>query len=226
MTDDEEDGFAGSGPTGSTLVVCLGILSDLDHRRLSPGQRLAETDLAARFKVGRNAVREAMQHLAARGIVDLSPNRSPAIRMLDLAEAFEVLDVAEAMLRLAASSAATRFTAALHGEGLDIAVAGLETAGRAEEAGSFARARRHFYRALLAAGGNRELQRLLPAVSMHILHVQYASQVLQRIRLRDYSAIADAVRRNDAEGADLAASTHVENVRETIRQLATLTART
>lgn len=215
---DGEDGFAGGGPGGSALLVCLGILADLDHGRLSPGQRLTETDLAARFKVGRNAVREAMQHLAARGIVDLSPNRSPAIRMLDLAEAFEVLDVAEAMLRLAARGAAAGYDAALHAAGLDAAVTGLEHAGTVEDAGLFARARRHFYRALLAAGGNRELQRLLPAVSMHILHVQYASPALQRIRLRDYAAIADAVRRRDVAAADLAAAAHVGNVRVSIRQ--------
>jgi DNA-binding FadR family transcriptional regulator len=84
----------------------------------------------------------------------------------------------------------------------------------------FARARRHFYRTLLATGGNRELQRLFPAIGMHILHVQYASPSLQRIRARDYAAIAATVQQRDETAADLAARTHVENVRVTIRQLA------
>jgi DNA-binding GntR family transcriptional regulator len=195
-------------------------MADLDARRLSPGQRLVETDLAARFQVGRNAVREAMQHLAARGIIDLSRNRSPAIRMLSLAESFEVLEVAEAMLRLAARGAAARYDAAQHADTLGTAVAGLEQAERSEQAGVFARARRHFYRTLLATGGNRELQRLFPAIGMHILHVQYASPSLQRIRARDYAAIAATVQQRDETAADLAARTHVENVRVTIRQLA------
>src|SRR3546814_14040142 len=68
----------------SARPVFLGILRDLETGRMVPGQRLVETELASRHGVGRNAVREAMQHLAARGVVDLSPNRSPAIRKLDL----------------------------------------------------------------------------------------------------------------------------------------------
>src|SRR3546814_8722103 len=71
-------------PAGSARPVFLGILRDLETGRMVPGQRLVETELASRHGVGRNAVREAMQHLAARGVVDLSPNRSPAIRKLDL----------------------------------------------------------------------------------------------------------------------------------------------
>src|SRR3546814_8908277 len=86
-------------PAGSARPVFLGILRDLETGRMVPGQRLVETELASRHGVGRNAVREAMQHLAARGVVDLSPNRSPAIRKLDLAESMEVLDVASAMTR-------------------------------------------------------------------------------------------------------------------------------
>nr|WP_321986855.1 FCD domain-containing protein [uncultured Lichenicoccus sp.] len=122
--------------------------------------------------------------------------------------------------RLAARSVALRFDAALHAERLNAAVTGLEQAVLPEQAETFARARRMFYRALLAAGGNRELQRLLPAVSMHILHVQCASPSLQRIRLRDYGAIADAVQQNDGIAADLAAQAHGANVRKAIGVLA------
>src|SRR3546814_18595052 len=60
--------------------VYLGILEDLEYHRMVPGQRIVETDLAVQFGVGRNAVREAMQQLAMRGVVDLSPNRSASIR--------------------------------------------------------------------------------------------------------------------------------------------------
>src|SRR3546814_8419132 len=56
-------------PAGSARPVFLGILRDLETGRMVPGQRLVETELASRHGVGRNAVREAMQHLAARGVV-------------------------------------------------------------------------------------------------------------------------------------------------------------
>src|SRR3546814_10533820 len=81
-----------------------------------PGQRIVETDLAVQFGVGRNAVREAMQQLAMRGVVDLSPNRSASIRKFDLHQTLEVLEVAGEMTSLAASIAARNYDPVLHAE--------------------------------------------------------------------------------------------------------------
>ena len=58
-----------------------------------PGQRLVEVDLAAQFGVSRNSVREALQRLAAQGLVDLFRNKGAAIRTLSPQETLEVLDV-------------------------------------------------------------------------------------------------------------------------------------
>lgn len=210
--------WLGPEPAGSARRVYLGILQDLEGGRMVPGQRLIETDLAARFEVGRNAVREAMQHLAVRGVVDLSPNRSPAIRRLDLAETFEVLDVAEAMTRLAVRSAATGFRAE-HGALLKAAIEELSAAAAEDEAGTFNRARRSFYRALLLIGGNRELQRLFPAIGIPVIHAQYPSPRLRGIRLADYRALAAAIAAGDVDGAERAAMDHVETVRSVIRDI-------
>lgn len=208
-----------SEPVGSTRRVYLGILGDIDDGRMVPGQRLVETDLALRFEVGRNAVREAMQHLAGRGVVDLSPNRSPAIRSMDLAECLEVLDVALAMTRLAVRVAASRYAPA-HRAAFDIAIADLVEAAASGEAAQFSRARRGFYRTLLLVGGNRELQRLFPAIGMHIIYAQYPSPRLQGIRLADYQAIARAIAASDPDGAEAEAIAHVAHVRAIITELA------
>src|SRR3546814_12998610 len=53
-------------PAGSARPVFLGILRDLETGRMVPGQRLVETELASRHGGGRNAGREAMQHLDER----------------------------------------------------------------------------------------------------------------------------------------------------------------
>ena len=180
-----------------------------------PGQRLAETDLAVRFGVGRNAVREAIQHLAARGVVDLSPHRSPMIRTLDLAETMEVLDVASAMTGLAAYAAATNFQDS-HAELIAEAIALLEEADSHDEPAMFSRARRNFYRVLLHIGGNRELQRLFPAIGMHIIYAQHQSRQLRGIRLADYRQIMDAIAAKKPSNAERAGRAHVETVREII----------
>ncbi|WP_340317563.1 GntR family transcriptional regulator [Rhizorhabdus argentea] len=214
----DDDNWHGAEPAGSARRVYLGILQDLESGRMVPGQRLAETDLSARFAVGRNAVREAMQHLAARGVVDLSRNRSPAIRQLDLTESLEVLDVAEAMTRLAARAAATRYQPR-HATQLQAAIDDLVGAA-ADEPPVFSGARRSFYRTLLLIGGNRELQRLFPAIGVHIIHAQFPSARLRGIRIADYRAIAAAVAAGDAATAEDAATAHVDAVRAVVRELA------
>lgn len=212
--------MADTSGTGTVERVYRGILGDLEEGRMVPGQRLVETDIAARYASGRNAVREAVQRLAARGVVDLSPNRSPAIRRLDLDETMEVLDVAKAMTVLALRTAALRFDAARHGELLAQTMDALAEADRVDEPGAFSRARRHFYRVLLEIGGNRELQRLYPAIGMHIIYAQYQTRQLRGIRMTDYQAIAQAVAKADPAAAEQAGCDHVEQVREVIRATA------
>lgn len=204
--------------SGTVQRVYQGLLADLDHGRMVPGQRLVETELAARFGAGRNAVREAMQRLAARGVVDLSRNRSPAIRLLDEAETMEVLTVAQAMTALVLNAAASHFDGAKHGAALDDVQAQLEAAAGEDEIADFGRARRQFYRVLLDIGGNRELKRLFPAIGMHIIYAQYPSRRLRGIRLADYQEMIDAVRDGDPAQAAAAGIRHVDHVRAVIAE--------
>src|SRR3546814_20301873 len=104
------DGGSEFEPAGTARKVVLGILSELDERQPVPGQRLAETDLALRYDVGRHAVREAMQHLSVRGIIDLEATRSPSIRKLALAESMGGRAVAEAVPDTAGPRANDRST--------------------------------------------------------------------------------------------------------------------
>src|SRR3546814_19083145 len=92
-----------AGSAGATQLVYLGILQDLEKHRMVPGQRLVDTELALHFGVGRHAVREAMQRLAERGVVDLRPNQSASIRKLDVNETIEILEVAAARTTIAPS---------------------------------------------------------------------------------------------------------------------------
>jgi DNA-binding GntR family transcriptional regulator len=203
-------------PAGSVQHVYRGLLADLDHGRMAPGQRLVETELAERFGVGRNAVREAMQRLAARGVVDLSRNRSPAIRRLDADETMEVLAVARAMTALVLGAAAARYDVRRDEAQLGQAQAWLEAAAEGEENADFDRARRHFYRTLLEIGANRELKRLFPAIGMHIIYAQYQSRKLRGIRLADYRDMIGHVRAGDVAAAEEAARVHVGHVRAVI----------
>jgi len=218
-TADDLDYWPEAEPEGASRRVYLGIMQDLEERRMVPGQRLVETELAIRFGVGRNAVREAMQRLAMRGVADLSRNRSASIRQLDITETMEVLDVAAAVTSLVVATAAECYDEEIHAAMIDSAIADLAAVGPMTESHVFSRARRHFYRAMLAIGGNRELKRIFPAIGMHIIYSQFQSPRLQSIRLSDYRAIHAAIVSKDIAAAALAGRQHVENVRAHVIEL-------
>lgn len=208
------DAEAEGGSASDTVFA--NIVRGLESQVFVPGQRLIETDLAAQFGVGRNSVREALQRLAAEGIVELLRHRGAAIRALSLQDTLDVLDVAERMTGLLARTAARGSTnATLVGE-LNRTLAELEAADNDRDNASFSVARRRFYRTLLDMGGNRELRRLFPAIHMPIVHAQHRLPTLQKLRLKDYGRIAAAVIAGDAEAADAAGLAHVRNVRDAI----------
>ncbi len=196
--------------------VFLGILHGLEAQRFVPGQRLVEVDLALQFGVGRNSVREALQRLAAEGIVELQRHRGATIRSLSLRETLDVLDVAERMTGLLARSAARAVAAGAPCRPLNESLQGLRLADRARDAQAFAQARRAFYRALLEASGSRELRRLFPSIQMPVVHVQQWVGSLQQLRLADYRAIGAAVAAGDEAGAERAGEDHVRHVRDAV----------
>ncbi|OCJ14467.1 GntR family transcriptional regulator [Rhizobium sp. AC44/96] len=73
---------------------------------LSPGERLDEISLAARFDVSRTPVREALRELGAMGLVEREPNRSAVVANVTesyLHSMFEAMSELEAICaRLAA----------------------------------------------------------------------------------------------------------------------------
>jgi len=209
-----QDPAAARPPTASASdAVFFGIVNALEAQQLVPGQRLVEMELASQYGVGRNSVREALQRLEAEGLIALSRNRGAAVRLLTLAQTLDVLDVAERMTGLLARTAARGLTSPAQGAALTAALEQLTQADQDDDADGFARGRRHFYRALLALSGSAELQRLFPTIQMPIVYAQYRLPGLQKLRLRDYRAMAEAVLAGAQARADDAGMAHVQHVR-------------
>ena len=199
-------------------LVFHGIVNGLAEQKFVPGQRLVEVDLAAQFGVSRNSVREALQRLAAEGVVDLLRNKGAAICSLTLQETMEVLDVAERMTGLLARSAARSIAAGASSAPIKAAMRQLEAADQSHNADAFAQARRSLYRALLSTSGSRELQRIFPSIQMPIVYAQHRPASLQAVRMRDYQSICKAILSGNEAAADEAAMLHVRNVRKAISE--------
>lgn len=205
-----------SAEASASDAVFYGIVNGLEAHRFVPGQRLVEVDLASQFGVGRNSVREALQRLAADGVIEIVRHKGAMVRSLSPRETLDVLEVAERMTGLMARTAARAVGNGSATQAVRQALQRLEQANRIAAAEEFAGARRHFYRALLDLGGSQELRRLFRVIHMPIVHAQNRLDSLQQIRMRDYREIVDAVLLGDEAAADKAGMSHVRNVRAEI----------
>jgi DNA-binding GntR family transcriptional regulator len=170
---------------------------------LKPGERLDEASLAARFGVSRTPIREALQHLAAAGLVELRPHRSAVVSAPDpvrLIEMFDVMAEMEAMCgRLAAGRLKPESEAAL-----EATLAACSEAAKAGDTDTYYFENENFHRAIYAASGNRFL-----AEQAMILHRRLAPfrrlQLRVRNRMRasqnEHEAIVDWIRNGDPDKA-------------------------
>ncbi|HSV52956.1 MAG TPA: GntR family transcriptional regulator [Burkholderiaceae bacterium] len=204
-------------PTAADAVF-FGIFNGVESQTFVPTQRLVESDLAAQFGVGRNSVREALQRLAAEGLVDLHRFRGASIRFLSSEETGHVLDVAESMTALLARTAARSSTPG-NATPLKVALQDLVAAHKADDSALFGVARRRFYRGLLDIGGNQELRRLFPTIQMPIVYAQYRIPGLRAMRVTDYRQIGERVLAGDIRGAESAGRAHVRHVRAAIERV-------
>ncbi len=198
-------------PASSPDLIFREIIQGLYKGTYVPGQRLVEVDLTQKWGVSRGTVREALNRLAAEGIVVLSRHRGAAIRVLDVAEMQDILAVLEMMIGMAARLAAQRVGLGANRERFTESFEMLLGFRSRPDSMDLVRARNRFYRTLAAIGGNKELELLLSKVQVHLLRVQlralHESLVVERFD--DYNRIGDAVLAGDARRAELAARRHV-----------------
>jgi len=199
----------GTGP----LDIVRAVVDGLETGDFSPGARLVESELCLRFGIGRQAAREALQHLSARGIVDHAPNRGATIARLSRAEAAQTLEVTELLFGLASRSAARQIAGGASADPIATTVGELD-ASIETGAAAFTAARRHFFAALAATAGNAELSRLLEQVRVHILRAQFGFVALRREHARELAAIGRVVLAGDAETAETMSRKHVRGIRE------------
>jgi DNA-binding GntR family transcriptional regulator len=210
---------AGRSPSRSaSQIVSDGVLGALEEGRYSPGQRLVVADLAIRFGVGPNAVREALQRLAAEGVVELSRHRGAMIRELAPEQALMTLELTELLIGLAARTAARNIADPAAAAKVEHALERLKASGSADDMRAFLKARNAFFGALLTAGGNQELERISPTVQLRVLRAQYHLANTYRRLSRDLAAIGQAVLAGDPQAAEEAAQAHVGRIRQALQR--------
>ncbi|MFI1361415.1 GntR family transcriptional regulator [Streptomyces griseochromogenes] len=188
------------------------VLDAIRHRiltgRLTPGQALVETELAAQFGVSKTPVREALKTLAGTGLVVMSQYKGVTVRMVDADMAREVYDV-----RLLLEPEALR-RAVRRGAPLDAARDALTRADAAADTAERSLANREFHRALYLACGNPLLGRMLDEVrdqAALVSAVAWAAEPSWDREAAEHREILRLALDGDADGAASALHAHIES---------------
>lgn len=197
---------AKSVPSASAKVV-RAVIRGLHEGSYVPGQRLAEPELMERFGISRSTARESIRRMESEGIVDVLPYRGAVIRRLSIEEAIDALLVMEISVGLAARLAAERIEAPGSRERFEEAWGDLQRFRGLGDSFDFVNARNKFYRTITGISRNRELQRIVPRIHVHLIRREYS--LSSESRFEDYARMAAAILAGDGVTAEAAARNHI-----------------
>lgn len=179
--------------------------------RLKPGDRVDPEALAREYGVSRTPVREALQQLAASGLVRIAPKYGTFIAELSLTQLVEMFEVMAELEGMAGRLAARRITTE-QAEALRSALTGCQAAAEAGDCDRYYYENEQFHDCIYTASHNsflaehaRQLQsRLKPYRRLQL-------RVPQRMKrsLSEHAAIVDALLRHDETATQRALIEHV-----------------
>lgn len=129
---------------------------DIINGRLMPGERVDPEALALRFGVSRTPIREAIQRLAASGLVRVVPKRGTFVAKVGLTELIEMFEVMAELEGMCGRLAARRITAEQI-EQLQAALTRCRTAAAEDSPDDYYYENESFHRCIYTAGRNNFL---------------------------------------------------------------------
>jgi len=123
---------------------------------ISVGERVNESQLAARLRVSRGPVREALRGLEESGLLRLEKNRGVFVREISLAEADEIYDLREALDELVGERLAKRFEPAAR-KAVRALLDEMDDAAKRGDAAAYHMLNLRFHDTLVEATGNAKL---------------------------------------------------------------------
>lgn len=207
-----------SGQAGRSAVQ-LGIRRALAAGDMVPGQRLVEQELSDTFHVTRSSVREALQELAAEGLVELIPHRGARVRVISVEDAVLITECRAALEALCARRAATRATAEDHTTLREIGDAMREAVDQGE-LDTYSALNRRLHELVAKVSGQHVAESLLDRLNAQMVRFQFrlASRPGRPAQsLPQHLAIIDAVVSGDPAAAEKAARSHLDSVIDQLR---------
>lgn len=209
---------AGTAAVGSTQRIVDTITLAIVERRLMPGTKLAEQQIADLFKVSRTVVRQALNQLSRDRLVTLQPSRGAFVAQPSVDEARQVFEVRRmmeaAMVRQLVARITPQQIAELrrHLKGEREAVNRVDVPGRT-------RLLADFHVLLARMLGNEVLAQLLADLLLRssLISLMYQSSHSAQASQDEHVAIVDALERRDARAAVKLMEAHLGNVEQNLQ---------
>ena len=206
------------GSANPTERIVESITTAIVERRLMPGTKLAEQQIADIFKVSRTLVRQALNQLSRDHLVTLEPARGAFVAQPSVQEARQVFEVRTmleaAMLRQLCATISDAQVAELrqHLKAEAASVARTDVSGRTRLLADF-----HVLIAQML--GNQVLADALAdlVTRSSLIALMYQSSHSAEHSFAEHVAIVDALARRDARAAVKLMDEHLHNVEHNLR---------
>jgi len=198
------------------------IRSAILNGEYSPGERLVEASMCARFSLSRFLVRAALQDLASEGLVEVQRNKGAHVRKVSLGEAVEITQVRMVLEGLVAAEAAKRVTTEQAAELDEIRVLMRHAVG-ASEFRRYSDLNQRLHNLVRAIGDHQTAENILARLHGQLVRHQFAVSMLPgrpATSLPQHERIIEAIRARDPEGAETAMREHIASVIDALRSLA------
>lgn len=202
----------------STQRIVQAITTAIVERRLMPGTKLVEQQIADIFKVSRTVVRQALNQLSRDRLVNLEPARGAFVREPSVQEAREVFEV-RAMLEGAMIQAlCQRITEAQIAQLREHLAAEAAAVARTDVSGR-TRLLADFHVVLAQMLGNTTLAELLGDLlsRSQLISLMYQSSHSAEHSQAEHVAIVEALAQRDVARASALMTDHLGNVERNLR---------
>jgi DNA-binding GntR family transcriptional regulator len=190
------------------------------HGELSPGQRIPEQALCARFGVSRTPLREALKVLSVERLVRLLPNRGAMVVRITLKEAEDLISLLGVLEAFAGDLACTHIDDRQLADIRAMHHRMLEHFGRNEK-GPYIELNRAIHEAIILAAGNEvltEIYHMLKTRLSSVLSLARNPPPRWREAVEDHQRMLEALETRDGPAMELIARRHAQHRTEMVRE--------
>ncbi|MCJ8507162.1 GntR family transcriptional regulator [Rhizobium lemnae] len=186
-----------------------------------PGQRLVERNLCEQMGVSRSVIREVIRHLESEGLVENVAKHGPTVAQISWEDARQIYEIRLALEATAAADCARRADETIKTK-LASALEELDRTSRIHSPPAILDATYEFYKVMFEAGGHIIAWEIVNRLNGRIsrLRVMTLSTINRTVsgpaRIHE---IFDAIRNNDAAGAEMACRTHIKEAARIAKSL-------